>query len=82
MRIAVWMFSLAFVAGPALDAQADILFHCRRTLLIHDEREREDLGDRLNRDFRLHVTGCVDPAIRGHERYSEDLGIDLASAGI
>jgi hypothetical protein len=48
-----------------------------RPLLLDDLRHREDLRDRLDRDFGLHVTGGVDLAIGGDHRDAEQIRIDL-----
>ena len=48
-----------------------------RPLLLDDLGHREDLGDRLDRDLGLHVTGGVDLAVGGDHGDAEQVRIDL-----
>jgi hypothetical protein len=46
-------------------------------VLLHHERHREDLRDRLDRDLGGHVAGGVRLAVGGDERDAEQRRVDL-----
>ena len=52
---------------------ADLVVQDLRALLGHDERRREGLGHRLDRELVVHVAGRVDLAVPGGDHHAEQL---------
>ena len=65
------------VEGLAGSVHADVVDERLLARLLHHPRHREDLGHRLDRDFRRDVAGGVDLSVGRHERNPEQVRVHL-----
>jgi hypothetical protein len=69
------------IEGPSSRFGTDSLKHFFRTQFLHSERERKDLGNRLDGEGIIHVTQSQYLVIRGDNGDAKQLRVHLGEVG-